>query len=73
MSVYKKISDYCPCIKKENFFVSYAVRGSIVNPNMGLRGGTPVDYPLCGPVKEPSPLNNRCEYSKSCPNTICKE
>lgn len=45
---------------KENFYVSYAVRGPIVVPNMGLRQDLPVNHPISGPVKEPSPLNNRC-------------
>jgi len=46
----------------EQFFVSYAVNGPIVNPSCGGRAGLPVDYPIPGPVSEPSPLNNRYQY-----------
>jgi hypothetical protein len=49
---------------KESFFVSYAIRGPIVNPSQGLRAGLPVNYPLVNsPVKEPSPLNTRWQYN----------
>lgn len=55
--------------KKENFFVSYAVRGPMVVPNYGLRQGLPVDHPIKGPVHEPSPLNNRWRYNPPGPPT----
>lgn len=46
--------------KRENYFVSYAVRGPIMNPGTGVRSDMPINYPLpSGPVCEPSPLNNR--------------
>ena len=48
---------------QEKFFVSYAVRGPMVVPSLGLRMDMPVNYPICGPVSEPSPLNNRWVYS----------
>jgi len=51
----------------ENFFVSYAVRGPMVNPSEGLRAGLPVDHPISGPVPEPSPLNTRWKYSPPMP------
>jgi hypothetical protein len=53
--------------QKENFFVSYAIRGPIVVPSMGLEAGMPVNHPIPGPVSEPSPLNNRWKYS---PDTL---
>lgn len=43
----------------EPFFVSYAVRGPILNPNDGSRAGMPLIGPVCGPVEEPSPLNTQ--------------
>ena len=46
---------------KENFFVSYAMRGEILVP--GTRQGMPVNHPIPGPVPEPSPLNTRWIYS----------
>ena len=47
----------------EYFFVSYAVEGPIIVPSYGLRAGLPVDTPIKGPVKEPSPLNTRWIYN----------
>jgi len=47
---------------KEKFFVSYAVLGSIVDKEHGDRAGLPVNYPISGPVTEPSPLNTRWQY-----------
>jgi hypothetical protein len=55
---------------KENFFVSYAVRGPMVIPSMGLEAGLPCNHPIPGPVSEPSPLNNRCMYSKPWPTNF---
>jgi hypothetical protein len=48
---------------KERFFVAYAVEGPMINPSQGLRAQLPVDHPIRGPVKEPSPLNTRWQYS----------
>ena len=48
---------------KEDFFVQYAVRGPMVCPSQGLRSDLPIDYPISGPVKEPSPLNTRWKYA----------
>ena len=45
---------------KEDFFVSYAVRGPVIVP--GTRQGMPVLHPIAGPVHEPSPLNTRWQY-----------
>ena len=50
-------------VEPENFFVSYAVRGPMLNPSMGLEADIPVNHPISGPVKEPSPLNTRCQYN----------
>jgi len=47
---------------KENFFVSYAVRGPMIEPEIGVRQDMPVLHPIKGPVKEPSPLNTRYMY-----------
>jgi len=59
---YKKLKD---TYSKENFFVSYAVNGPIVDKEDGVRAGLPVNHPLQNsPVKEPSPLNNRWIYEK---------
>ena len=59
---YKKLKD---TYSKENFFVSYAVNGPIIDKSEGLRAGLPTDFPLKNsPVKEPSPLNNRWIYNK---------
>ena len=54
---------------KENFFVSYAVNGPIIDPAMGIRQGMPDLYPIEGPVKEPSPLNNRYIYEPKIKST----
>ena len=42
---------------KENFFISYAVRGSTCKD--GTRFDIPTKHPIDAPVKEPSPLNTR--------------
>ena len=47
---------------KENFFMSYAVNGSLINPEEGIRAGEPILHPINGPVKEPSPLNTRWQF-----------
>jgi hypothetical protein len=47
---------------KEPFFVAYAVRGPMVDPEEGDRAGLPVTHPISGPVSEPSPLNTRWQY-----------
>ena len=55
---------------QENFFVSYAVRGPMVDPENGLRAGMPVNHPLCNsPVIEPSILNTRWMYSPPIPKS----
>lgn len=54
----------------ENFFISYAVNGSMIDPQHGVRAGIPVDHPICGPVKEPSPLNTRWEYDNGTINPV---
>lgn len=53
---------------KEKFFVSYAVSGPMINPSMGVRKDIPVNQPISGPVKEPSPLNNRYLWSPKLPD-----
>ena len=55
-------------LNKEKFFVSYAVRGPMINRDLGLRSGLPVNHPISGPVKEPSPLNTRWMYEKPWPS-----
>jgi hypothetical protein len=45
---------------REDFFVSYAVRGPEVLP--GVRQDMPILTPISGPVTEPSPLNTRWKY-----------
>lgn len=52
---------------RENWFVSYAVRGPTVVPSMGLESGMPLLYPIPGPVREPSVLNTRWKYSRPWP------
>lgn len=47
--------------QREQFFVSYAVRGPVISSN-GLRADMPVINPISGPVTEPSPLNTRWQY-----------
>jgi hypothetical protein len=47
----------------EKFFMTYALRGSMVNKETGVRMDIPVNHPIFGPVKEPSPLNTRWKYS----------
>jgi hypothetical protein len=49
---------------KENFFVSYAVRGSMGDKEQGLRVGMPTNRPIDSAVNEPSPLNTRWQYEK---------
>jgi hypothetical protein len=49
---------------KEKFFISYAVNGSMIDPEHAGRAGLPVNHPIKGPVSEPSPLNNRWEYDR---------
>jgi len=53
---------------KENFFVTYAVRGPMIVPSYGLRAGLPVDHPIPGPVSEPSLLNARWKYTRPWPS-----
>ena len=59
MSDYKILKD--TWIQKEDYFVSYAVRGPLINPSYALRAGMPQN--CCpennSPVKEPSPLNSQ--------------
>lgn len=50
-------SPYCTKQNIENFKISYAVRGPMVNPEIGGRGGIARLGPISGPVSEPSPLN----------------
>ena len=48
---------------KENFFISYAVRGPMINKEDGVRMDMPLIGPLSNnPVKEPSPLNTEYVY-----------
>ena len=48
---------------KENFFVSYAVKGPMVDKEDGVRMDMPLIGPLPNnPVKEPSPLNSEYVY-----------
>lgn len=46
----------------EKFFMSYALRGPMIDPEEGIRADIPVNHPIKGPVSEPSPLNNRWIY-----------
>jgi len=55
--------------KKENFFVSYAVRGPMVVPNYGLQQDLTVNHSIKGSIHEPSPLNNRLRYNHLGPPT----
>ena len=55
---------------EENFFISYAVNGSMIDPQDGVRAGQPVEHPICGPVSEPSPLNTRWEYNNGTINPV---
>ena len=57
MTIKRKFKNY-----REDFFVSYAVRGPIVSPAYGIRRGIPVRYPIPGPVNQPSPLNSQYLY-----------
>lgn len=56
---YSKLKDV---YSKENFFMSYALNGSLTDPENGIRAGLPDNHPIKGPVKEPSPLNTRWIY-----------
>lgn len=56
-NIYKNMNN-----SKEQFFVSYAVRGPMVVPSYGLELDLPVNHPISGPVREPSPLNTRWKY-----------
>jgi hypothetical protein len=47
---------------KENFFVSYAVKGPIIDREAGVRQDMANLGPINGPVKEPSPLNSEYVY-----------
>jgi hypothetical protein len=51
---------------KENFFMSYALRGEVLVP--GTRQGVPTPGPIAGPISEPSPLNS--EWRKEIPFSI---
>jgi hypothetical protein len=64
MNNYGKLKNAYPTYKASNekFFVSYAVRGDLVDKEHGDRLGMPSLYPLEGPVNEPSPLNTRWKY-----------
>lgn len=56
MSKYSKLENaYGSRSVEENFFMSYALRGSVVIP--GTRQGMPTAGPIDGPVSHPSPLN----------------
>ena len=55
---YKKLKDL-KYISKENYFVSYAVRGPTICPSKGLEVDMPVREPISGPIKEPSSLNSQ--------------
>ena len=71
-SNYRSLSDYWASPnekKKESYFVSYAVRGPMMIPSMGLEAGLPINHPISGPVNEPSPLNNRYLYSRPWPKS----
>ena len=48
---------------KENFFVSYAVKGPMIDKEDGVRAGMPILGPITGPIKEPSPLNTEYVYN----------
>jgi hypothetical protein len=60
---------YEPESPKEKFFVSYAVRGP--TNALGIQKDMPVNHPISGQVKEPSPLNTRCMYSAPGWNSAC--
>lgn len=60
---YKRVKNTWTNNTKERFFISYAVEGPMIDPSQGLRSQLPVDHPIRGPVKEPSPLNTRWRYS----------
>lgn len=47
----------------EKFLMTYALRGSMSNKETGNRMDIPVNHPISGPIKEPSPLNTRWKYS----------
>lgn len=64
MSKYVALKDTWKSSIVENFFISYAVEGPMINPSMGVRAGLPVDTPISGPVREPGPLNTRWIYNK---------
>jgi hypothetical protein len=61
---YVKLEDtYKPLYKnKENFFVSYAVLGNIIDKETGVRADMPSLYPQTYSPHQPSPLNNRYKY-----------
>jgi len=57
---------------RENWFLSYAVRGPMIIPEMGLEQDMPVNHPITGPVREPSPLNVGCKFTKEGCNRLQK-
>ena len=65
---YKKLKNTWSNNYSEKFFVTYAVNGSIINHSLGLRSDIPVNHPIAGPVKQPSPLNTRWMYEKPWPS-----
>lgn len=67
---YSTLSNTWTHENKENYFVSYAVRGPMAVPSLGLEYGMPVRHPIQGPVSEPSPLNSQYLYDKEWPETV---
>ena len=63
---YKNLNESYKGDTTEDFFVSYAVRGGLINPYLGTRAGMPVFGPILNsPVLEPSPLNSQFVYDYS--------
>ena len=53
---------------REDYFVSYAVNGPMVIPQMGLRAGMPIYGPeVNSPVSQPSSMNSPYYWLNSLP------
>ncbi len=60
---YKNLKESYKGDLTEDFFLSYAIRGGMVNPWLGTRAGMPALGPMWNsPVFEPSPLNSKFVY-----------
>lgn len=57
MTIKEKFKNY-----KEDFFVSYAIRGPVRTPAYGIRGEIPFGCPIHGPVIHYDHINSQYLY-----------